>query len=168
MTSKGAAKPVTAAARRRVDRIYEADPDGRPVVHERVVNSLDLMLRRGVITDPMWHAGRHFQRDFHLARLDVMPLPKLVRMPGDGGGVDDLTASQVDARRRLARAMTALGGLASPGGRCVWAVVGEERSLREFVRRQCWGGRPIHWFAAQGMLIAALAMLAVHYKYERA
>jgi hypothetical protein len=149
-----------------VELIREADPDGRPVVHGRIVDALERLRRRGVISSAMWHAGRHFQRDFHLAAIAVMPLPRLVWAPGNGEA--ELTERQADARRRLASAVRVLGGFAAPPTCCVWQVLGEERSLAEFALRQRWAGRPMHWHVAQGMLVAALAVLAAHYGYERA
>ena len=34
---------------RAADPVYEADPDGRPVVHQRVVDTIGLMLRPRVV-----------------------------------------------------------------------------------------------------------------------
>jgi hypothetical protein len=135
-------------------------------VHGRIVDALERLRRRGVISGAMWHAGRHFQRDFHLAALDVMPLPRLVWAPGNGEAA--LTERQADARRRLSKAVVVLGGFAAPPACCVWQVVGEERSLAEFALRQRWGGRAINRHMACGLLVAALSLLAVHYGYERA
>jgi hypothetical protein len=59
----------------------------------------------------------------------------------------------------------ALGGLGSPAGSCVWHVIGLQRSIREWAMRQGWGGRPIRVEQAQGILVAALAVLAAHYGY---
>ena len=83
-------------------------------------------------------------------------------------GRTDLTDAQVDARRRVGAAMDALGGLGSPAGGCVWHVVGLQRSIREWAMRQGWGGRPVSEKQAQGILIAALGVLASHYGYTRA
>jgi hypothetical protein len=41
--------------------------------------------------------------------------------------------------------------------------VGCEASVREWAMRQGWGGRPVPTSQAQGMLVAALAVLAAHY-----
>ena len=54
----------------------------------------------------------------------------------------------------------ALGGLSSPAGSCVWHVVGLQRSVREWAMRQGWGGRPVRQEQAQGILVAALGVLA--------
>jgi len=81
-----------------------------------------------------------------------------------GIGISD---AQVDARRRIGGALDALGGLGSPAGSCVWHVVGLQRSIREWAMRQGWGGRPIGEKPAQGVLIAALGVLARHYGYAR-
>ena len=75
----------------------------------------------------------------------------------------DLNERQLHARRRVHEAMEALGGISSPAGRCVWHVVGLQRSVREWAMRQGWGGRPVRQEQAQGILVAALGMLGARY-----
>jgi Domain of unknown function (DUF6456) len=147
-----------------LEAVYEADPDGRPVVHHRTVDTLGIMLRAGTITKDMHDAARDFQAQFTIARFDVIRCMPLIRLPG-GGGPSNLTDAQVDARRRVGAALDALGGLGSPAGSCVWHVVGLQRSIREWAMRQGWGGRPINEKHGQGILIAALGVLARHYGY---
>jgi Domain of unknown function (DUF6456) len=147
-----------------LDAVYEADPDGRPVVHHRTVDTLGIMLRAGTISQEMHDAARDFQAQFTLARYDVIRCMPLMRLPG-GSGPGDLTDAQVDARRRVGAALDALGGLGSPAGSCVWHVVGLQRSIREWALRQGWGGRPVRAEQAQGILVAALGMLVKHYGY---
>ena len=60
------------------------------------------------------------------------------------------------------------GGLSSPADSCVWHVVGLQRSVREWAIRQGWGGRPVRQEQAQGILVAALGMLAAHFEYGAA
>ena len=62
--------------------------------------------------------------------------------------------------------MAALGGISSPAGSCVWHVVGLQRSVREWAIRHGWGGRPVRQEQAQGILIAALGVLAAHRGYQ--
>ena len=62
----------------------------------------------------------------------------------------------------------ALGGISSPVGSCVWHVVGLQRSVREWAIRQGWGGRPVRQEQAQGILVAALGILAGHFATMRA
>jgi hypothetical protein len=54
-----------------------------------------------------------------------------------------------------------------PAGSCVWHVVGLQRSVREWAMRQGWGGRPVRVEQAQGILVAALGVLAGWYGYGR-
>jgi Domain of unknown function (DUF6456) len=149
-----------------LEPVYEADPEGRPVVHHRTVDTLGIMLRAGTITKDMHDAARDFQAQFTVARFDAVRCMPLMRLQG-GGGPSDLTDAQVDARRRVGSALDALGGLGSPAGSCVWHVVGLQRSVREWAMRQGWGGRPVRVEQAQGMLVAALGVLAGHYGYKR-
>src|SRR5512132_2604789 len=93
-----------------LEPVYEADPEGRPVVHHRTVDTLGIMLRAGTITKDMHDAARDFQAQFTIARFDVIRCMPLIRLPG-GGGAADLTDAQIDARRRVAKALDALGGL---------------------------------------------------------
>jgi hypothetical protein len=72
---------------------------------------------------------------------------------------------QIDARRRVGKALDALGGLGSPGGSCVWHVVGLQRSIREWALREGWGGKLVRVEQAKGILVAALGMLVKHYGY---
>jgi len=150
-----------------LEPVYEADPEGRPVVHHRTVDTLGIMLRVGTITKDMHDAARDFQAQFTIARFDVIRCMPLMRLPG-GGGAADLTDAQVDARCRVGSALDALGGLGSPAGGCVWHVVGLQHSVREWAMRQGWGGRPVRVEQAQGILVAALGMLAGYYGYARA
>ena len=148
-----------------LEPVYEADPDGRPVVHHRTVDTLGIMLRAGTITKDMHDAARDFQAQFTVSRFNVVRCMPLVRLPGSGGP-GDLTDAQVDARRHVGKALDALGGLGSPAGSCVWHVVGLQRSIREWAMRQGWGGKPVRVEQAQGILVAALGVLAGHYRYD--
>ena len=147
-----------------IEPVYEADPDGRPVVHHRTVDTLGIMLRTGTITKDMYDAARDFQAQFTVARFDAIRCMPLVRLPG-GSGPGEFTDAQVDARRRVGDALDALGGLGSTAGSCVWHVVGLQRSIREWAMRQGWGGKPVNEKHAQGIVIAALGVLARHYGY---
>jgi hypothetical protein len=87
----------------------------------------------------------------------------MTRSPTTAYDVRDLTDAQVAARERVARALDALGGHGSPAASCVWQVVGMQTSIREWALRQGWGGRPVRQENAQGILVAALGVLAKHY-----
>ena len=133
-------------------------------MHHRTVDTLGIMLRAGTITSEMHDAARDFQAQFTIACYDVVRCMPLMRLPG-GSGPGDLTDAQVDARRDVGAALDLLGGLGSPAGSCVWHVVGLQRSVREWAMRQGWGGRPVRVEQAQGILVAALGVLAGWYGY---
>lgn len=139
--------------------VFEADPDGRPVVHHRVVDTIGRMLRNDRISLEMHDAARDFAATFTIAQLDTIACMSLDRISGSRSAAD-LTDAQLDARRRVA---DALGGLGSPAGGCVWHVVGLQCSIREWAMRQGWGGRPIGEKQAHGILVAALGVPAHHY-----
>jgi hypothetical protein len=140
-------------------RVRERDSDDRSVVRHRTVDSLSRMLEAGTISPEMYEAGRSFQTDFALAALDPIRARSMV-LPVGGGGVWEITDQHLDARRRVHAALAALGGISSPAGSCVWHVVGLQRSVREWALRRSWTGRPVRQEQAQGILIAALGVLA--------
>jgi hypothetical protein len=142
--------------------IRGTDPEtGSPVRHRRAVDTLGQMLANGTITPQMHEAGCIFRTLFRSAALDGIATSQLVRL--SGATADGMTSRQIDARRRVAEALDALGGHGSPAGSCVWAVVGLEFSVREWAMRQGWSGRPVHGPVAQGILVAALGTLAMHF-----
>jgi Domain of unknown function (DUF6456) len=149
---------------REFEEVREVDPDGKIVVHHRLVDTLGRMLRSGTVDQAMHDAGRDFQAAFILAQLDPLRALPILRVPGTGRE-PDLNERQLHARRRVHKALEALGGISSPAGSCVWHVVGLQRSVREWAMRQGWGGRPVRQEQAQGILIAALGMLAAHFGY---
>lgn len=144
--------------------VHEADPESRPVLHHRVVDTLAILERAGSITPTMRQAGEEFHRHFHYAGFErlrarpVAPLPPTEHV--------DLTLAQITGRRRVHGALAVLGGLASPAGSAVWHVVGGEISIREWALREGWGGRRVSDKTAAGILIGALGALAVHFGFE--
>jgi hypothetical protein len=128
------------------------------------VDTLGKMLRAGTITQEMHDAARDFLAAFIIAQLDPLRALPVLRVPGTGRE-PDLSERQLHARRRVHEAMAALGGISSPAGSCVWHVVGLQRSVREWALRQGWGGRPVRQEQAQGILVAALGVLAAHLGY---
>jgi hypothetical protein len=152
---------------RQLEEVREKDPDGRIVVHHRTVDTLGKMLRAGTIDEAMYDAAKDFQADFIVASLDPLRALPLLRVPGTGRD-PDLNERQLHARRRVHNVMQVLGGISSPAGSCVWHVVGLQRSVREWAMRQGWVGRPVRQEQAQGILVAALGMLAAHLGYGAA
>jgi hypothetical protein len=149
---------------RELEEVRESDPDGRIVVHHRTVDSLARMLRAGTISPEMHDAAKDFQAAFIVANLDPLRALPILRVPGVGRD-PDLKDRQLHARRRVHKSLEALGGISSPAGSCVWHVVGLQRSVREWAIRQGWGGRSVRQEQAQGILVAALGMLAGHLGY---
>jgi hypothetical protein len=152
---------------RQLEEVRERDPEGRIVVHHRTVDTLGKMLRAGTITSEMHDAAKDFQAAFIIAQLDPLRALPILRVPGTGRD-PDLNDRQLHARRRVHQALQALGGISSPAGSCVWHVVGLQRSVREWAIRQGWGGRPVRQEQAQGILVAALGVLAGHVGYGQA
>ena len=129
------------------------------------------MRKAGTITRAMHQAARDFQAHFTIAAYDTTATASIVRVRRLRGEKmtwnDDVTVRQIAARDRVHDALDALGGMSSPGGSCVWHVVGLGYSLRQWATQRGWGGKLMYASQAPGVLISALGMLAVHYGYER-
>jgi hypothetical protein len=152
---------------RDLEEVREKDPEGRIVVHHRTVDTLGKMLKAGTITPEMHDAAKDFQAAFIVANLDPLRALPMVRVPGTGRE-PELNERQLDARDRVHKSLQALGGISSPAGSCVWHVVGLQRSVREWAMRQGWGGRSVRQEQAEGILVAALGVLAAHFGHQAA
>lgn len=145
-----------------------ADDSGRAARPYRAVDTLAAMERRGSITHAMRQAAEDFRARFATAQLDPLRALDYSR-PRDGGtghvragGEGGLRLES--AREQVWRAILAVGGPGSPGGSCLWHVVGWECSLKEWALEQGWNGRRVSQEAASGILIAALGALETHYR----
>ena len=147
-------------ARGEVERLPTtiADEQGRPARPYRAPDTVLVMERRGTITSAMRQAAEDFRAIFRAAALDPLRAPDLNRVPRIGR---DLTPGQRggEAREQVWAAMTALGGIHSPAGSCVWHVVGCEWTLKDWALREGWGGRPLGLETAAGVLVGALGVL---------
>ena len=114
----------------------------------------------------MHDVAKDFEAAFIVANLDPLRALPILRVPGSGRepGVNE---RQLDTRRRVHEALQSLGGISSPAGSCVWHVVGLQRSVREWAIRQGWNGRQVRQEQAQGILVAALGVLAGHLGWPR-
>jgi hypothetical protein len=145
-----------------------ADGSGRPSRPFRAVDTLTMMERRGSITAGMREAAEDFRARFATAQLDPLRALDYSRPRYDGsirGSRCDGLAPQIEgARKHIWQAVGAVGGPRSPGGSCLWHVVGWERSIKEWALEQGWNGRRISQEAASGILVAALGALEAHYQ----
>jgi hypothetical protein len=135
-----------------------ADEAGRPARPYRHVDTLQMMQRKGTITPPMRQAGEDFHALFVRAALEPLRAADLNRMPR-GAQSHDISETQHEARKKLWRALAAVGGIASPAGSCLWHVVGCEWTVKDWALREGWGGRPISQEQAAGVLVAGLGVL---------
>lgn len=143
-------------------RSFDTDPDtGLVVGHHRAVDTLGLMLRNGTIGQELYDTGVLFRTLFRKAAIDRVMTTTFLRLPGQR--VDHLSDTNVHARIKIADAMDVLGGHDTAVGSCAWHVLGCETSVREWALRQGWSGRPMAPQNAQGLLVAALGVLAVHF-----
>jgi hypothetical protein len=152
---------------RELEQVRDKDPDGRIVYHHRTVDTLGKMLRSGTITPEMHDAAQDFQAAFIVANLDPLRALSILRVPGrDASQISTSDSCTLDAA--CTRTLEALGGISSPAGSCVWHVVGLQRSVREWAIRQGWSGRSVRQEQAQGILVAAVRVLASLYGYSEA
>jgi hypothetical protein len=150
----------------RMDRPI-ADTRGAVARPHHAVDTLLAMERRGSITPAMRQAGQNFRRHFAMAQLN--PLRAVDWTQPRSGGPSQRPGAQTGSRIEKARefvwhAIRAVGGLGSPGGSCLWHVVGWERSLKEWTHEQMWSGRRVSQESASGVLIAVLGALDAHYR----
>lgn len=157
---------IPLAGGRRAEWMREAFGEHKGNEHFRTVDSLALMLKNGTITPQMHDAGQDFACTFHVAQLNGPATPAFDRIPGSHWR-DSITERAAFARKRIGEALDAVGGIASPGGSAVWHVAGLGESIKEWAFQQGWNGRPLSQPEARGILVAALAMLAMHYGYLR-
>jgi hypothetical protein len=147
-----------------------ADESGGSARPYRAVDTLAVMERRGSITAPMRQAGEDFRARFAIAQLDPLRALDYSR-PRDGDvrrrNRGEEPGMRVEAARAAVwRAVVAVGGLGSPGGSCLWYVIGWERSVKEWALEQGWSGRRVSQEAASGILIAALGALEAHFRQD--
>ena len=117
-------------------------------------------VRDGVIAPNMHAAAIQFAGDFHTAQLSGFYATSDIYQKVDTSPqhADYLVRKSIDARRNVARALTAVGTRA---GSVLWNVVGCEMSLREHINR---GEERVTVNDARGRLIVALEILARHYE----
>jgi hypothetical protein len=153
-----------------IERLSQAISDAAGTISRPhyAVDTLLAMERRGSITPAMRQAGQDFRRYFAIAQLD--PLRAFdwsqPRQPGAlrNREADDAGWRLERAREFVWQTIRAVGGLASPGGSCLWHVVGWGRSLKEWALEQGWSGRRVSQESASGILIAVLGALDAHYR----
>ena len=145
---------------------FDADPEtGAVVVHRRAVDTLGAMLANGSITHEMHDAGQLLRGLFRSATFDSMSTSQLIRVARDSGV--GLSERQMEARRRIAAALDALGGQDGSAASCAWFVIGLEYSVREWAMRHGWAGRTLAPAVANGILVATLTVLAGHFGLMR-
>jgi hypothetical protein len=147
------------------------DTSGHPSRPYRAVDTLLIMQRRGSITAGMRQAGEDFRARFALAALDPLRAVDLSHLRLGERSLrpdNDGPALRIEAARgQVWRAIQAVGGIASPGGSCLWHVLGWERSLKEWAIEQGWSGRRVSQESASGILVAALGALEAHFGASR-
>ena len=154
----------------RLDRPI-TDSTGTIARPHHAIDTLLAMERRGTITAAMRQAGEDFRKHFVIARLDPLRAldwsrPQQTGAPRSNGGE---TGWRIEKAREIVwRAVSTVGGLGSPGGSCLWHVVGWERSLKEWALDQGWNGRRVSPESASGILIAVLGTLVAHYRHNTA
>lgn len=154
------------AGNRQVEWVSEEFGEHQGNEHFRTIDSLGLMLKNGTITTPMHDAGQEFATTFARAHLNGPSVPTFDRIRG-GQWRDSMTERVALARKRIGEALDAVGGMGSPGGSAVWHVAGFGQSVKEWSAREGWNGRTLSPPEARGILVAALAMLAMHYGHLR-
>jgi hypothetical protein len=149
--------------------VTDADPDGDPVKHLKSTGTLDVLLRTGSISEYMHAAGEHFAHDFLAAFRDTVKTSRLEFGTRGGASIGlERLERNAHATRRVDQTLAAVGGPGSPCAAALWYVCGLGLSIREWAAREGWNGRMLSRDEAKGILVAALAILAKDYGYDRA
>lgn len=129
----------------------------------RTYDTLATLRRNGSIAGAEYDAGRAFEEDFALARLEPLHASNPARIPASGPA--ELSDAMVAGRLRIGGAMRALGGTATPAGSAVWGILGAGLTVKEWAAACQFGqgGRSLDEKVAKGVFMGALGMLAVHY-----
>lgn len=120
----------------------------------RLHDTLSLLYKRNSIDKPMYDAGRRFEEMFDAACLEPLRSASLDRVCGQSSG--DLPSAVYGARRALGAKIDLLGGFTSPGASCVWAVLGEGKTVKRWAEECPFTMREE---VAKGVLICALGSL---------
>ena len=132
-----------------------ADHNGHIAQPLRALSTVELMARKGAVTGRQLAAAGEFHRLFRLAGLDALKAADLGRVPNAGGAGTTAGSGHEFARRRIARAIAALGGEATCLASCAWHVIGLEWSLRDWAAKATRGN--VH--QASGILKSPLELL---------
>lgn|SRR5262245_13861105 len=123
---------------------------------DRSLGVVERMAKRGAITDKMAEAAVRFANDFQIAALQPMRAASMRERTDARYIPQEISWRAARARGRVMAAMKAVG---EPGGSCLWAVVGEETSLKDWAV-----SARISDENASGVLIGALGTLKAHYR----
>lgn len=136
---------------------YNEDGRASRSLADRSLGVVERMAKRGAISDAMAEAATRFRNDFLIAALQPMRAATMRERTDTPPHVpQEISWKAARARGRVMMAMRAVG---EPGGSCLWGVVGEEYSLKEWARTA-----RISDENASGVLIAALGTLKAHYE----
>ena len=161
--------PLSSNGKAAVERLARSVPDASGGIgnSHRAHDTLSILLKNGTIRDQEHDAGREFEEDFALARLDPLHASDPGRIPG--GRQLELNDAIVAGRGKVRASMTALGGPTTPIGSAAWCILGLGQTLREWAGNCQFGqgGRSLDERVAKGVFLAALNVLALHYGKAR-
>lgn len=152
----------TLAGGKRAIFVREEDGLGASSQHFRTVDTLALLLKRGKIDVPGHDAGRRFADDFVVSGFEGARVTNYAAMGELGSSNSSATERTALARRRVHRALDAVGGIGSVGGRAVWDIVGLGMSISQWSRNEHRDKRE-----ASGIFEMVIFLLAKHYGYVR-
>lgn len=129
---------------------------GRPYIASDILARFE---RSGRITREMRTAGEDFRNNFDRAHLEGLRCSQVEHIPGVRFAKNE-AARILQAKRAVWAAIDAVGGIVSPGGSCLWNVIGLDCTLRDWAIQRSWNGMPMHQMSASGILIGALGAIA--------
>jgi Domain of unknown function (DUF6456) len=135
---------------------YNEEGKASRSITDRRLGVIERMAKRGAISDQMAEAAVRFSNDFLIAALQPMRAASLRERTDARFIPQEISWRATRARGRVMSAMRAVG---EPGGSCMWAVLGEEHTLKEWALTA-----RVSDENATGVLIGALGTLKAHYR----
>jgi hypothetical protein len=128
--------------------------------HYRTLDTLGLLFKRGKIDRAAHDAGENFAEDFVAAQLGGTHAIDYAAVRGGQPFSESITEHAAFAKRRVHKALDAVGGIGSPSGKVLWDIVGLETPLTQVAQNMGRDRREVI-----GMLISSLFVLARYYGY---
>ncbi len=137
---------------------------GPPAYPMRAGDTVDALEKKGRIDHKAAAGARKFEAIFQAASLQGLASRDPGMMPGAHNAHGGEPHRILQARDHVWAAISALGGIGTPGANIAWDVLGLGMTIKAHAQRCQFGqGRSLNPMTATGILVQACFTLAVHY-----